>query len=59
MFGVGTACVVCPVEALLYKDRKHVLPTMTSGAKTMNRVMKQLLDIQYGRTQHEWSTVVD
>lgn len=59
MFGSGTACVVCPIEALLYKGKKHQIPTMTSGAPFMSRFAKELSDIQYGRTAHEWAPIVD
>ena len=59
MFGTGTAAVVCPIEALMYKDRKLQIPTMTNGAPFMSRFSKELNDIQYGRTPHEWAPIVD
>lgn len=58
-FGAGTACVVCPIDNILYKDVKYEIPTMTSGGVIMNRIMNELLDIQYGRTAHEWGLLVD
>ena len=59
MFGTGTACVVCPIDGILYKGQKFLIPTMTSGATIMSKVSKELLDIQYGRVEHEWTHIVD
>lgn len=59
MFGAGTACVVCPVDTLLYKNNTFTLPTMSSGAVILSRIAKELGDIQYGRVEHEWSQNCD
>ncbi len=59
MFGSGTACVVCPVEALLYKGEKFKIPTMDNGAPMMSRFSKELSDIQYGRTPNDWAPIVE
>ncbi|XP_052800594.1 branched-chain-amino-acid aminotransferase, cytosolic-like [Mya arenaria] len=53
MFGAGTACVVSPVEGVLYNGEMLKIPTMTNPYVT-NRCMKELLDIQYGRTSSDW-----
>jgi len=58
-FGAGTACVVCPIDHILYRDVKYEIPTMTSGGVIMNKIMNQLLDIQYGRNEHEWGVLVE
>uniref|UniRef100_H2ZG12 Branched-chain-amino-acid aminotransferase n=1 Tax=Ciona savignyi TaxID=51511 RepID=H2ZG12_CIOSA len=58
LFGAGTACVVCPVDSILYADNKLKIPTMDNGAKVASRFYKELTDIQYGRTPHEWSYTV-
>lgn len=58
-FGAGTACIVCPIDSILYKDTNYEIPTMTSGGKIMNKIMNNLLDIQYGRTAHEWGHLVE
>jgi branched-chain amino acid aminotransferase len=58
-FGAGTACVVCPIESILYKDVKYKIPTMETGAKVMSRIAKELNDIQYGRVIHEWAPLVE
>jgi branched-chain amino acid aminotransferase len=60
MFGSGTACVVCPIEALIYKGNKLQIPTMQNGAPLMSRFAKELNDIQYGRTANlEWAPIVE
>ena len=59
MFGTGTACVVCPVDGILYKGHRHEIPTMKTGAVLMSRIAKELNDIQYGRVPHEWSHVIE
>ena len=59
MFGAGTACVVCPIDGIVYKDKRYQIDTMTSGAPIMSRISKELIDIHYGRTQHEWGQVVE
>ncbi|KAJ8298780.1 hypothetical protein KUTeg_022840, partial [Tegillarca granosa] len=46
MFGAGTACVVCPVEQILYNDEHLFIPTMKDGAPLTNRFYKSLTDIQ-------------
>ena len=45
MFGAGTACVVSPIEGILYKGEMLHIPTMDNPEVT-NRFMKELLDIQ-------------
>ncbi len=59
IFGTGTACVVCPVDSILYKNERIEIPTMKSGAIIMNRIAKELNDIQYGKVPHEWSVKID
>jgi branched-chain amino acid aminotransferase len=61
IFGTGTACVVCPIDTILYKNTPIALPTMTSGAILMNRLAKELNDIHYGKVQgpQNWSVVID
>lgn len=31
MFGAGTACIVCPVERIVYEGKSHELATMSKG----------------------------
>lgn len=59
IFGTGTACVVCPVDGILYKGKRIEIPTMKSGAVLMNRAASQLNEIHYGKIPHEWSQHVE
>ena len=45
VFGSGTACIVCPVEKIMYLGEQLDIPTM-KDAKITNRFHKQLSDIQ-------------
>ncbi|XP_025085462.1 branched-chain-amino-acid aminotransferase, cytosolic-like [Pomacea canaliculata] len=54
----GTACVVCPIEKILYQGQILEIPTMTK-AKLTNRFFNHLTDIQYGRIPHSWMEGVD
>lgn len=54
IFGSGTACVVCPVNRILYQDKNYHIPTMENGPDLAKRFLKELTDIQYGRTPSEW-----
>ncbi len=31
MFGAGTACIVCPVERIVYEGKNYDLATMNKG----------------------------
>ena len=59
MFGAGTACVVSPVEKILYVDDMLNIPTMSEGAPIAMRFYNELTDIQYGRTKSDWSELID
>ncbi|XP_074650210.1 branched-chain-amino-acid aminotransferase, cytosolic-like isoform X2 [Tubulanus polymorphus] len=60
IFGAGTACLVCPVESILYKNEKLHIPTMDQGAKLTNRFLDEITAIQFGRvTPHEWVQYVE
>lgn len=58
-FGTGTACVVCPIESVVYKGKTYRIPTMDSGAPYMNRIANELNELQYGKVASEWIHVVD
>ncbi|XP_058511811.1 branched-chain-amino-acid aminotransferase, cytosolic [Ochotona princeps] len=58
MFGAGTACVVCPVSAILYKGETMHIPTMENGPKLASRLLGKLTDIQYGREESDWTIVL-
>ncbi|XP_074427602.1 branched-chain-amino-acid aminotransferase, mitochondrial isoform X4 [Larus michahellis] len=55
MFGSGTACVVCPVGGLLYREQWHPVPTMEHGPELAQRFLRALSDIQYGRVPSKWA----
>uniref|UniRef100_A0A8R1Y148 Branched-chain-amino-acid aminotransferase n=2 Tax=Onchocerca TaxID=6281 RepID=A0A8R1Y148_ONCVO len=65
MFGTGTACVVSPVERILYKDpstgdfEEMVIPTITHRPNLMQKLYQTIVDIQYGKMKMpEWITEV-
>ncbi|XP_071955703.1 branched-chain-amino-acid aminotransferase, cytosolic-like [Antedon mediterranea] len=59
IFGAGTACVVCPVGSILYKDETLNIPTMENGAPYATRFFDTLLDIQYGKIPSPWVYDID
>uniref|UniRef100_A0A6J0TJD2 Branched-chain-amino-acid aminotransferase n=2 Tax=Pogona vitticeps TaxID=103695 RepID=A0A6J0TJD2_9SAUR len=54
VFGSGTACVVCPVNRILYQGKNYHIPTMENGPVIAKRFLKELTDIQYGRVASDW-----
>ncbi|KAM9299686.1 branched-chain-amino-acid aminotransferase, mitochondrial [Gastrophryne carolinensis] len=58
VFGAGTACVVCPVNRILYNEKSYNIPTMENGPNIAKRFLKELTDIQYGRTNSDWAYLV-
>ena len=58
-FGMGTAAVIAPVGAMVYREREATL----NGGKTgpvARCLYDALTDIQYGRTEdpYDWATIV-
>ena len=45
-FGAGTACIVCPVDKMIYGGETLDIPTMSEGAPLTNRLLTELTDIQ-------------
>ncbi|MCP9265755.1 Branched-chain-amino-acid aminotransferase [Dirofilaria immitis] len=65
MFGTGTACVVSPVDRILYKNpstgdfEEMTIPTITHKPNLMQKLYQTVVDIQYGKTKKpEWTTEV-
>ncbi|XP_042201037.1 branched-chain-amino-acid aminotransferase, mitochondrial [Callorhinchus milii] len=58
VFGAGTACVVCPINKILYCDQNYHIPTMENGPDLAKRFLKELTDIQYGRRPSDWTHLV-
>ncbi|XP_029901289.1 branched-chain-amino-acid aminotransferase, cytosolic isoform X2 [Myripristis murdjan] len=58
MFGAGTACVVCPVGRILYQGENLHIPSQETNSQLASRLVKELTDIQYGRTPSDWAVLV-
>ncbi|XP_051544960.1 branched-chain-amino-acid aminotransferase, cytosolic-like isoform X3 [Myxocyprinus asiaticus] len=58
MFGSGTACVISPVGRILYQGENLNVPCEGNCPPLASRLIKELTDIQYGRTPSDWSFVV-
>jgi len=58
-FGAGTAAVISPVKSILYKGEDIDFPTGEDIGPLAKRMWDQLLGIQYGRIEHEWSVPVE
>lgn len=55
MFGCGTAAVVSPVKALSYRGKTYEVPVENNSIGPLaGRFFHTLVDIQMGRTPHEW-----
>ncbi|TPP64970.1 Branched-chain-amino-acid aminotransferase [Fasciola gigantica] len=60
MFGTGTACVISPVAKLVYKNKVYEIKGGPEGTKTVNRIYKELTDIQWAvNGPHLWTHPVD
>ena len=57
VFGAGTAAVISPVSAIHYQGEeiRFLDPQETELQPFAKRVWDELLDIQYGNVEHEWS----
>lgn len=53
MFGAGTACIVCPVERILYKDEWLNIPTMKDGGPVVNKFLNDLTDIHVSFSEYK------
>ncbi|XP_036373843.1 branched-chain-amino-acid aminotransferase, cytosolic [Megalops cyprinoides] len=58
MFGSGTACVVSPVGRILYQGENLLIPCLGEHPPLASRLLKELTDIQYGRTPSDWTYLV-
>jgi branched-chain amino acid aminotransferase len=64
MFGAGTAVVVSPIKKLHYTGTDYTIPldpsdpAKESGPLAL-RLWETLIDIQYGRSAHPWSHIVN
>lgn len=54
-FGAGTACIVCPVDKITYKDTLFEIPVKSGTAGDLTkRLQDEILSIQYGEKEHEF-----
>lgn len=58
LFGAGTACVVSPIDKILYKNEWLEIPTMVRKNPVYAKLHKQLTDIQFGRLRSPWMVEV-
>ncbi|XP_071756584.2 branched-chain-amino-acid aminotransferase, cytosolic isoform X2 [Centroberyx gerrardi] len=58
MFGSGTACVVSPVGDILYQGEHLHIPCQEENSQLASRLVKELTDMQYGRTPSDWTVLV-
>jgi len=60
MFGAGTAAIVSPVHKINYKGIDYNVPCKDGVAGELSqRLMKHIMDIQYGDVKHAWSVVIN
>ncbi|XP_054158754.1 branched-chain-amino-acid aminotransferase-like [Oppia nitens] len=58
MFGAGTACSVCPIGRIHYKNEDIIVPGLPEQESLQLRLYKTLQDIQYGIVPHDWSVII-
>ena len=63
VFGTGTAAIITPVNKILYKDKTYDVPLDVNDPKATigpyaQKFIQQLMDIQYGVTESEWSVKI-
>ena len=50
MFGTGNACLVCPIGNINFKEKDYHIPTTTSLDKLYLKLLRILVNIQYGQS---------
>ncbi|AWO97904.1 Branched-chain-amino-acid aminotransferase [Scophthalmus maximus] len=58
MFGSGTACVICPVGHIVYQGERLHIPCQDKTSLLTSQIVKELTDIQNGRTTSDWTLLV-
>ncbi|KAM4615344.1 branched-chain-amino-acid aminotransferase, cytosolic [Polymixia lowei] len=58
MFGSGTACMVSSVGHILYQGENLHIPCQEDSPQLASRLVRELTDIQYGRTPSDWTILV-
>ncbi|XP_012946406.1 branched-chain-amino-acid aminotransferase, cytosolic [Aplysia californica] len=59
VFGAGTACIVCPVDKILYQGEELVISTMNDPEHLTQRFYKEINDIHYYRKAHPWMETIE
>lgn len=61
VFGCGTAVVVVPLKTLGYGDEvwKFEIDEALGSGPICNYIYETILDIQYGRVEHEYQYLLD
>jgi len=59
MFGSGTACVVCPIERILYDGKQLEIPTMVNHAPITMSLHQELTEMQFGKPPSMWTVEID
>ncbi|RUS80005.1 hypothetical protein EGW08_012239 [Elysia chlorotica] len=59
VFGSGTACVVAPVNRILYKGQDLHIGTGSDQKSLAQKLYDTLTDIHYFRTPHKWMETLD
>jgi len=60
-FGAGTAAVCSPVKSIFVDGVDYQIPVdeKTGAGPISKELCDTLFNIQYGRTEHPWSVLVD
>lgn len=58
IFGSGTACVISPVDRILYEDGWLQVPTLQSKLGLHEKLLHKLNGIYYGKEPHPWSQAI-
>ncbi|XP_037616080.1 branched-chain-amino-acid aminotransferase, cytosolic [Sebastes umbrosus] len=56
IFGCGTASLICPIGRIVYQGENLHIPCQDT--QLTSRIVKELKDIQYGRTPSDWTMPV-
>jgi branched-chain amino acid aminotransferase len=59
MFGAGTACIVSPIERILYMGENLMIPTLEHSKPVWKDILTTLSNIQYGAVKHPWAVEID
>jgi branched-chain amino acid aminotransferase len=59
VFGSGTACVVCPVNKIMFKGQELSIPGTDNPKSLAQRFFKDINDIHYYRKAHNWMESIE